>query len=373
MYVDLCGFRPGVVITSSVVEAQRAIEPGCVSIAAAGVAQSSNESGVSAQQLPRLRFNRGGGGDGQFFEAGELVDQVVPKFNEQTGEAIAQFGARQEQILFTNTRNPVAHGSDPACRTAPPCTAVNPDAGTTPLIIIFTVDIDSNAPPGLVDVLLGLQSFDDTAINIASGGTNPCRLFFRGLPTAPMKFGAIGLPGACGSNFMNPGPEVSSFSIESQNDLGSPNNLNAFDTDSSCFISDPEFFRAIDFWVDNQVGANLFFNVVDAWVAQEHVCTNATSSSNSSLRLTSVNVSRGNTTTLFSATGQGIDSMAVDVLSLDGQRVFRGASLGTSLSWNQMTASGAPIANGTYLYVISVHDRYGNVIVSEVKKLAVVR
>ena len=317
-----------------------------------------------------------GGGDGFLFQAGELVEQVVPVFNEQTGEAIAQFGARQEQILFTGNGNPVAHGSDPICRDliiSAACGAgPNPIAGDTPLLILWTVDIDSNAPGGIVDILLGLQTFDDTALNRASVGANPCVAFLASNTPPPPHPAGLGDEGVCGSNFITTGPEMYSFTVNGPEHPSTPNNLAAFDTNNSCFIDDPEFFAAIDAWVDGQIGDDLFFDLVDAWVGQENIC-GASSASVNALSLNGVELMNGFGTTTFSVNGQGISSMNVEIFSMSGSSVFSAEMAGSSLSWSQIASTGAPVANGTYLYVVTAMGADGTSVTSEVQKLAVVR
>ena len=318
-----------------------------------------------------------GGGDGFLFQAGELTEQVVPVFNEQTGEAIAQFGGRQEQILFTGNGNPVAAGVDPICQDV--ILGANCDgdqnnrAGTHPLLIIWTVDIDTNAPGGIVDVLLGLQTFDDTAMNYATGGAGqPCRAFAPGNTAPPPKLAFATDQGSCASNFLSTGPEYYSFTVEGPEHPSTPNNLAAFDTNNSCFIDDPEFFAAIDAWVDGQIGDDLFFDLVDAWVGQENIC-GASAAGVSSLSLTDVALENAFGSTTFNVSGQGISSINVEIFSMSGNSVFSNEAAGTSLSWNQMTTSGAPVANGTYLYVVTALGSDGTSLTSEVQKLAVVR
>jgi len=315
-----------------------------------------------------------GGGDGFLFQAGELVEQNVPKFNEETNEAIVQFGFRQEQVLFTGNGNVVAHGSDPAgiVGGALGGGAINP--GTAPLILIWTVDIDSNAPGGIVDVVLGLQSYDDTAINAAAPGGNPCTVFAASAPAVPLAPRVVGAaaPGSCASNFLNIGPEIYSFSVEAPESPSTPNNLAAFDTNDSCFLDDPEFFAMIDQWVDTQIGDTLFFNGVDGWVAQTNICTSVAASEMSGLSLNKISLDAGFNSTTFSVTGQGIEQIGVEIFTLSGDRVFSGQNAGNSLSWSNLNANGAPVANGTYLYSVTVEGE-GSSITSEIQKLVIVR
>jgi hypothetical protein len=323
-----------------------------------------------------------GGGDGFLFQTGELSEQVTPKYNDQTGEAIAQFGGRQEQILFTGNGNPVANGSDPGCAVigavgAPngACVAVAP--GTTPLILIWTVDIDENAPGGLVDVMLGLQNYDDTAQNAAVAGVQPCFVFAGSAPKSPLAPNqlAAGGPGSCGSNFLNSAAEQYSFTVEGPEHPSTPNNLAAFDTNNSCFLDDPEFFAMIDGWVSNQIGDTLFFAGVDSWVSQENICDVVAGNSVISMSLDSVALRSNLATsaTTFSVAGHGIERMSVEIFGLNGASISSQESTGTELMWNQTTARGAPVANGTYLYVINVASADGEILSSEVGKLVIIR
>jgi hypothetical protein len=294
-----------------------------------------------------------------------------------------QFGGRQEQVLYTGNGNVVAAGSDPACAVAATCTGgvLAANAGTRPLIIIWTVDIDQNAPGGTVDVILGLQTFDDTAVNIASnnGGTpgnNPCSIFGASAPTKPAQgvSGLTGTEGSCGSNFLNIGPETYSFKVAAPQHPSTPNSLAAFDTNKSCFLDDPEFFAMIDGWVANQIGDTLFFAGVDAWVGQSNVCNTPAAAGVAGLSLNGVSLeSNALGTTTFVANGQGIEGMNVEIYGLNGNVVFNQEVAGTHLSWNQTTTSGAPLANGTYLYVVKVKGSNGQTLSSVVKKLVVIR
>jgi hypothetical protein len=345
---------------------------------AAGIAAATCTVGdIAPAGVVPTTASDAGGGDGFFFQAGELSEQVTAKYNEQTGEAYAQFGGRQEQILFTGNGNPVANGADFACVAAAVC-VVTGTAGTAPLILLFTVDIDQNAPAGNVDVFLGLQSFDDTALNLASPVlSNPCAVL-RGtastFPAAPNNSAGVANRGSCASNFLNIGPEIYSFSVEGSEHPSTPNNLAAFDTNSSCFLDDPEFFAMIDGWVGSQIGDNLFFDGVDSWVGQTNVCDVVASSISAlSIDTVSLEANLATSATTFVVAGQGIEGLNVEVLSLDGTTIFSQSAAGTHLTWNQSTTNGAPVANGTYLYVVTVEGADGQTVASEVGKLAVVR
>ncbi|MBI1730537.1 hypothetical protein HY229_06580 [Candidatus Acetothermia bacterium] len=347
----------------------------CSVFGAAAAPAGAGVCNVSGGNVAPTTATIQGGGDGFLFQAGELSEQATPSFNEQTGEAIVQFGGRQEQILYTGNGSVVAAGADPATPAIGGTTV-----GTRPLIILWTVDIDQNAPGGTVDVLLGFQTFDDTAINIAStvagGQANPCIVFAATALTAPKQgvSGLTGGAGSCGSNFLNIGPETYSFSVAAPQHPSSPNSLAAFDTNKSCFLDDPEFFAMIDGWVANQIGDTLFFKGVDAWVGQTNVCNAPVAAGVNGLSLNGVSLETNSLgTTTFVANGQGIEGMNVEIYGLNGNVVFNQEVAGNHLSWNQVNTNGAPLANGTYLYVVKVKGTNGQTLSSVVKKLVVVR
>jgi hypothetical protein len=74
----------------------------------------------------------------------------------------------------------------------------------------------------------------------------------------------------------------------------------------------------------------------------------------------------------FSAQGS-VKELRVEVLSLSGQKVFdSGPVLGNTLDWKLLNTRGQPVANGVYLYTVTVKDPFGNV-TKKLGKLAVLR
>ena len=63
----------------------------------------------------------------------------------------------------------------------------------------------------------------------------------------------------------------------------------------------------------------------------------------------------------------------VEVYSLDGSQVFAQTSAGSTLTWNHTAGSGASVANGVYLYRVTVEGADGSTVTSRVQKLVVVR
>jgi hypothetical protein len=74
----------------------------------------------------------------------------------------------------------------------------------------------------------------------------------------------------------------------------------------------------------------------------------------------------------FSAQGS-VKELRVEVLSLSGQKVFdSGPVLSNALDWKLLNTQGQPIANGVYLYTVTIKDPFGNV-TRKLGKLAVLR
>lgn len=80
-----------------------------------------------------------------------------------------------------------------------------------------------------------------------------------------------------------------------------------------------------------------------------------------------------NTTTFF-VQGQGIAGIAVEIFDLAGQRVFdSGFTKGNRLDWHLQSENGLTVANGVYLYVVTVKGYDGTEVKSEIHKLVVLR
>lgn len=76
----------------------------------------------------------------------------------------------------------------------------------------------------------------------------------------------------------------------------------------------------------------------------------------------------------FAAQGQGIAEISVSVFSLAGQRVLHvDWQPGNELEWRALTSDGRPVANGIYLYMISVRGADGALARSRVQKLVILR
>jgi hypothetical protein len=86
----------------------------------------------------------------------------------------------------------------------------------------------------------------------------------------------------------------------------------------------------------------------------------------------SLNVTAYSDAVRFSAQG-AVKELRVEILALSGQKVFdSGPVLGNALDWKLLNSQGQPVANGVYLYAVTVRDPSGNV-TKKIGKLAVLR
>jgi hypothetical protein len=77
---------------------------------------------------------------------------------------------------------------------------------------------------------------------------------------------------------------------------------------------------------------------------------------------------------VFSAVGDGIASLQVELFDLSGRKVFdSGEVQGNTFIWNLQNNAGRWLANGVYLYVVRVRSFNGKIYTSEVRKLAIWR
>ncbi len=149
--------------------------------------------------------------------------------------------------------------------------------------------------------------------------------------------------------------------------------LRDFDTNNNDLIDDGEFFAIIDAWVAGQIDNATFFQGVDLWVSQMPI--SSAGLADKPLRLDHITLAMNpmRHTVIFSASGQGIASMHVDVFTLSGERVFIQETGGSRLAWDLRTPQGRPVANGVYLYVVTVFGIDGELIQSRPRKLFVLR
>jgi hypothetical protein len=260
----------------------------------------------------------GPGLGGTLFEPGELVLSQLPI------NGIAAVGSL-EQTLMTSGGTPL----------------LLPPGGLPPTPAPFYVTVDISDQAQVSQVTLQI------AIDVAD------------------------IPGTTSSRLLRVQPQEFSFRISgAAPPAPAPGGVQQFDANGNCVIDDPEFFNAIDQWIAGRVSNELFFRVVDAWISQTNVCVG---SSAIKLELDGVELRATGRGVVFEARGQGIASLGVEIYSLSGERIFAREVSGTQLTWTQSTDDGRPVANGVYLYVVTVKGADGQVLQSEVRKLVVLR
>jgi len=156
-----------------------------------------------------------------------------------------------------------------------------------------------------------------------------------------------------------------SFSIG----MGELTSLNQFDTNKNKKIDDSEFFSVIDLWVTSTIRDELFFAVIDAWVSQKSLKASTTPSRKPVAP--AIRFNKGSIT--FTARGLSAAQLRVDVFDLRSRRIFTQESLEGQLMWNLRAQDDQPIANGVYLYVVTVRGADGRELSSAVKKLIVLK
>ncbi len=76
---------------------------------------------------------------------------------------------------------------------------------------------------------------------------------------------------------------------------------------------------------------------------------------------------------LVEVRGQGIAGVQLQLFNLGGQMIVNQSATGPRLRWNGLSSSGRTLANGVYLYLVTVRGLDGSVIRSEVRKLVIMR
>jgi len=93
-----------------------------------------------------------------------------------------------------------------------------------------------------------------------------------------------------------------------------------------------------------------------------------------SLSLSNIVLSKNAEGMHFIAEGQGIESVKLEIFNLAGRSVFdSGFVAGNELAWHLLANNGKAVANGVYLYTISVRGTNGEIVRSDVRKLVVLR
>ena len=164
-----------------------------------------------------------------------------------------------------------------------------------------------------------------------------------------------------------------SASLSTPSAPGGGSSLKSFDANNNNVLEDSEFFAAIDSWIASQIDDTTFFKAIDLWISGGAISAAQLSLKTLSLDSITLMSNPMRHAITFVAHGQGIIYMDVEIFNLNGQRVFSQEAAGSRLAWNLRASNGQHVANGVYLYTISVRGFDGAVIRTEVKKLVVLR
>ncbi|MCR4405149.1 MAG: hypothetical protein NUW06_07770, partial [Candidatus Acetothermia bacterium] len=161
---------------------------------------------------------------------------------------------------------------------------------------------------------------------------------------------------------------------------------------NSALIEDEDILWAINFWISGAevpgtggktISDSEILELIQLWISQQPVSSASTEGPAKGQTREALAVERmlvssvpldGHGLARFVADGQGIRDMNVQVFSLAGQEIFdSGFVSGHELSWNLLNNQGRAVANGVYLYVVRVRGLNGELYVSEVRKLVILR
>jgi hypothetical protein len=144
--------------------------------------------------------------------------------------------------------------------------------------------------------------------------------------------------------------------------------------------------KTADFdWTTNQMVAGTSFTISDdvmkqifqLWETNAPIAaagTSAASANLSSLQVRAIEARTLDTHSVrFVAEGQGITEMEAQVFDLSGKLIFDQETTGTTLTFRGLGTDGRPLANGAYLYVVTVRGPDAQQLRSEVKKLVLTR
>ena len=154
---------------------------------------------------------------------------------------------------------------------------------------------------------------------------------------------------------------------------GSQSGLAQYDTNNNCTIDQSEFLQMVNDWIDGKIGQSLFFDGMNAWIDQTDICAGSSSVSRQPLANVGVQSRPTASGVEFAALGTDAQSIEVRVFGLNGREIARREAQGASLAWNLTTDGGRLVANGVYLYRVTVQGPDGTIEQTDVRKLTVLR
>ena len=149
--------------------------------------------------------------------------------------------------------------------------------------------------------------------------------------------------------------------------------LTELDTNGNCVLDTPEFLGAIDAWITEAIGNDLFFDAIDAWISESNICGSAAGLEESApLNLHARLAPSGRA--LHLATSDPMATLShVEVFNLAGETVFEARPDRPRMSWHLHGTDGRPIPNGVYLYRAVVQDARGERGVTGIHRIVILR
>jgi len=172
----------------------------------------------------------------------------------------------------------------------------------------------------------------------------------------------------------------------------------ALDANHNCRIDNDEIIAVVGYWtngtaVPGTVPAQTIDNqeimkLAALWTTGNNICVAASASADrAALVLPTVGRSKVQTLVVksikaqalsehrirFVVNGSGLGGLRVQIYDLAGKAVFSQETNGTTLTFQGLDAYGQPLANGVYLYVVTVRGATGQTLTSEAKKLVLLR
>jgi parallel beta-helix repeat protein len=146
-------------------------------------------------------------------------------------------------------------------------------------------------------------------------------------------------------------------------------------------INDEDILWCVGLWVRDEdvpgtgmkIDDSKMLELIEWWISGRPVAGSSVPESLESLTVDRIIARWHSATTTLTVQGSNIASVELDVFNLAGQRVFKERSPGNTVTFKGLSDTGRVLANGVYLYLITVQGYDGQVIQSEVRKLVILR
>lgn len=163
----------------------------------------------------------------------------------------------------------------------------------------------------------------------------------------------------------------------------------AVDENDNNKIDDNEIMNAVNYWISGEgvpgtdgqtISDEKILELVNMWIGGRPVSSSSAKSEMvkaKELVVEKIKVFPNPLGSMHAATfkveGTRIASMKVEIFSLAGMKVFEQETSGSTLGFHAIDDEDRQLANGVYLYVVTVKGYDGQVVRSKVKKLVVLR